>query len=614
MRELTLSRLVRVSLALAGVVWALVGRSSGSEWTQTGSLPSPEAVQAATADDRYAFAIANSQIAKYDRQTGERLAVSSGEAKHLNSGFLWEGKLYCAHSNYPRQPEQSEIKVLDVATMELSTWKDFGNLGGSLTWAVRHEEHWWCHFARYGDENGGSFLVKFDERWNEKSRWSLPAELVRELGRYSLSGGIWRDGHLLVTGHDDPVLFRLKVPEVGTVLQLVDRHRIPFTGQGIAADPVTGGLVGIHRSRKHVVFASQVEMGRTPAISSVAPFSDYAALLSAIAKGGHSVRKIGTAPDRSAIVAIRIGGTKQPSIFISAGAHSTEHAGVAATVALIERLKTEHEVWVVPTRDPIGLNGFRHALSLGLGEVPQVRTPAEADALLREKGEILYEKDNVMLALIGEYGYATRGLYRQLEKGTPFLEPLKGRRIYWPSRTDDMPGAGPLDRAYTLVVTPEGEVLHLNRFHDTAWAPSEVRAVRRLMAEIRPGLTFDLHEYVGDTLWMSARRQRTDDDEIWERRLGREAVQAAAASGAVLAADDYSPGSFFEKLERGLYWLDPGQRGEGLNLVDFAARHYGLGFTIETGMRGKFVDRVNTHVLMVQTAVKLFEERHAAKK
>jgi hypothetical protein len=154
-------------------------------------------------------------------------------------------------------------------------------------------------------------------------------------------------------------------------------------------------------------------------------------------------------------------------------------------------------------------------------------------------------------------------------------------------------------------------VLHLNRFHDTAWAPAEVRAVRRLMAEIRPGLTFDLHEYVGDALWMSARRQRTDDDEIWERRLGSEAIRAAAATGVQLAAETYSPGSFFEKLERGLYWLDPGQRGEGLNLVDFAARRHGLGFTIETGMRGDFSARVSTHLLLVQTAVKLFEERHS---
>jgi hypothetical protein len=49
-----------------------------------------------------------------------------------------------------------------------------------------------------------------------------------------------------------------------------------------------------------------------------------------------------------------------------------------------------------------------------------------------------------------------------------------------------------------------------------------------------------------------------------------------------------------------------------LNLVDFAARQYGPGFTIETGMRAPFQDRVQQHLLVVQTAVKLFEERHAS--
>jgi hypothetical protein len=342
------------------------------------------------------------------------------------------------------------------------------------------------------------------------------------------------------------------------------------------------------------------------------PFANYAELLDTLRKRGHSLRTLGFAPDKSPIVGVKTGGTKKPAIFISAGAHSTEHAGVAAAVELIDRLKTKHEVWVLPTRDPIGLNGFRYALSLGLGETPNVESLADADALLRKRGEVLFDADDTLLVLIGEYGYANRGLYRGIEKGAAILEPLKGRRIYYPSRTDDMPGAGPMERAYTLIVTPEGEVLHLNRFLDTAWSPAEVRCARRLMAEIQPGLTFDLHEYHGDAFWMSARRQRTDDDEIWERRMASEAIRAVAASGTKLAPEDYSPGSFFQRLERGVYWLDASQRGEGLNLVDFAARQYGLGFTIETGMRGPFEDRVRQHLLVVQTAVQLFDERHSA--
>jgi hypothetical protein len=175
-----------------------------------------------------------------------------------------------------------------------------------------------------------------------------------------------------------------------------------------------------------------------------------------------------------------------------------------------------------------------------------------------------------------------------------------------------MPGAGPLERAYTLVVTPDGEVLHLNRFHDTTWAPAEVRCARRLMAEINPGLTFDLHEHGGDALWMSGRRQRTDEDERWELRMAAEAIRTVVASGVKLVPEDYSPGGFFERRERGVYWLDASRRGEGLNLIDFAARKYGPGFTIETGMRAPFANRVRQHVALVQSAVKVFEERYSS--
>lgn len=320
---------------------------------------------------------------------------------------------------------------------------------------------------------------------------------------------------------------------------------------------------------------------------------------------------MGAAPDQSPVVAIRAGGDKKPAILVSAGSHSTEHAGVVAAVELIDRLKTEHEVWVLPCRDPVGLGGYAHALSLGLGARPELEAVADAEALLRKRGEVLYDEDDTLLAIIGEYGYANRGLYRQVEKGAEFLEPLRGRRIYFPSRTDDMPGAGPLERAYTLIVTPDAEVLHLNRFHDTSWAPAEVRAIRELMAEVQPGLTFDLHEHGREFFWLSARQQRTEEDEVWELRMAREAADAIASTGAEIAPESYLPGAFFERIHPGVFWLHPGQRGEGLNLADFASTEYGQSFTIETGMKGPFQKRVGQHLLVVETAVRIFEERYA---
>lgn len=225
------------------------------QWKSVQVIKAPEAHQAAAADTSFLFAITNDRIAKYDRVTEKRLSVSTGAAQHLNSGYFWNGKLYCAHSNYPRVPEKSEIMVLDPESMRLTPFKEFGNYGGSLTWSVRHDGFWWCNFARYGARNSETFFVKFDSGWNEHARWTYPPEVIQKLGRNSLSGGIWLDSYLVVTGHDDPVLFRLKLPETGDVLQFVDQQTTPFSGQGIASDPKTGGLIGIHRGRRELILA-----------------------------------------------------------------------------------------------------------------------------------------------------------------------------------------------------------------------------------------------------------------------------------------------------------------------------------------------------------------------
>ena len=343
----------------------------------------------------------------------------------------------------------------------------------------------------------------------------------------------------------------------------------------------------------------------------VSPFRRYAELLEMLKQRGHRPRVLGHAPDRSPHVVIRAGADKKPAIFISAGSHSTEHAGVRATVELLEQIKTKHQVYVYPCRDPIGLNGFNYALSLALGEEPTTRSVEEAETLLRKQGDVLYDEAGTLLAIIGEHGYANQGLLGRFKKGAKVLEPLLGRRIYYLTRSKGMPGAGPLERAYTLIVTPDGEVLHLNRFHDTLWAPIEVRCARRLMAEIQPGLTFDLHEYGGDANWLSTSRQRTEQDDVWEQRMAMEAIRTVSPSGGKLALDNYSPGAVFSKLERGVYELDATKRGEGFNFVDFAASKYGPGFTIETGMRQLFEQRVRISQRIVKTAVKVFDERYA---
>ena len=243
-------------LGLLGAARVCLAEQPLPAWKETGRLASADATQGAAADDQWVYAISNRFVARHDRQSGKLLARSVGEATHLNGGFFFEGKLYCAHSNYPAKPEKSEIKVLDPQTMQLTTWKDLGASDGSLTWAIHHQGAWWLNFAFYGDDAAKTYLARYDEG-REKKRWTYPENIVRAFDKRSASGGIWRDGKLLVTGHDAREIYVLSLPDAGAVLRYVGTAPAPFTGQGFATDPKTGGLIGIDRAARKLVFAQQ---------------------------------------------------------------------------------------------------------------------------------------------------------------------------------------------------------------------------------------------------------------------------------------------------------------------------------------------------------------------
>lgn len=218
-------------------------------------IPAGEAHQAAAADEKHYYAITSSSVAKYDRASGDRIASSTGEAMHLNSGFMHEGKLLLAHSNYPLTPEKSEIKQLDPTTMQLTTYRDLGDAGGSLTWVVRHQGAWWCNFAKYGKDNNQTALVQYNDDWKELRRFAYPEQVISQLGSMSISGGVFVGDRLFATGHDDPIIFVLSLPTTGDKLVLEETLDCPFTGQGIAVDAATSELVGIHRKDRKILIA-----------------------------------------------------------------------------------------------------------------------------------------------------------------------------------------------------------------------------------------------------------------------------------------------------------------------------------------------------------------------
>lgn len=227
-------------------------------WVKTAERPSEYATQAAAADRRLAYAVSNTTVAAYDRESGKLVATATlPGTRHLNSAFVWKGKVYCAHSNYPATPETSDIRAFDPEQRTLTVAHTFPDPPGSLVWNVHDGAHWWCCFAKYGADNTGTLLVKLTDDFRELQRWTFPKVVTDDWDRMSGSGGVWDDDTLLVSHHHFRVLYRLRLPRNGTVLEFVEALTCPFPGQGIAVDPTNGGLVGIDRGKKAIVFAEK---------------------------------------------------------------------------------------------------------------------------------------------------------------------------------------------------------------------------------------------------------------------------------------------------------------------------------------------------------------------
>ncbi len=229
-------------------------------WTATRHISSPHATQAAAADTGHVYAISNTTIAKYNRDSGQLVSTATtDDTQHLNSGFFHDGKLWCAHSNYPAMPHESDIRVYDPEENTLSVYHVFSEPPGSLVWCIVKEGRWWCCFAHYGDDNHRTVLIEYEADGfdRERQRFTFPDAVIADWDGMSGSGGIWDGDSLLVSHHHFRVLYRLQIPEKGSTLRFIEALHCPFPGQGFARDPVTDGLVGIDRYRRAIVYAEK---------------------------------------------------------------------------------------------------------------------------------------------------------------------------------------------------------------------------------------------------------------------------------------------------------------------------------------------------------------------
>jgi hypothetical protein len=140
----------------------------------------------------------------------------------------------------------SSIEVWDTKTMEHIASYSIGRGLGSFTWFDYHDGYWWGTFANYdrlgpdGKPYGGTInttLAQFDKDWNVLQTWIFPAELLERFEIMSNSGGSWGpDGYLYLTGHDPAEVYRVRLPEIGSVLEVEEIIPLNVRGQGIAWD------------------------------------------------------------------------------------------------------------------------------------------------------------------------------------------------------------------------------------------------------------------------------------------------------------------------------------------------------------------------------------------
>lgn len=247
----------------------LPGPSSAQEprrFEEVRRFAAAEAVQGVAVDDRYVYAIANRSIGKYEKSSGRRVAgwegAPDGPVIHLDSGVVIDGLLYCAHSNYPGVPMASSIEIFDPETMTHVGSRSLGIVEGSATWVDRWSGHWWVALANYAGTGGvpgrgpeWTTLVEYDDSWRRVAAFVYPPEVVARFDAMSNSGGTWgTDGRLYITGHDEPAVFVLTLPEAGSVLRLEEELPIAAEGQGIAWDrDEPGAMYSILRSSREVV-------------------------------------------------------------------------------------------------------------------------------------------------------------------------------------------------------------------------------------------------------------------------------------------------------------------------------------------------------------------------
>ena len=223
----------------------------------------------------------------------------------------------------------------------------------------------------------------------------------------------------------------------------------------------------------------------------------------------NNIKEIATTLDENPIQVVKISEGRKPSIFLKAGNHSSEIAGIHALLTLlVEGLDTPFETYMIPCGNPFDFGGYQYALSYMCEKKIYINSNAECLSILTDAGQNIYDGDGFSLFQVGEiiFAYIEQekldsrilfyGKLNELSLKDPHLRSaLLGKRIFFPNKIYYKEDYGPYEKAgLSAWTSKDGYVSNLNRLYDRYDIPPELYSIREFCERLKPAMVIDLHE------------------------------------------------------------------------------------------------------------------------
>jgi hypothetical protein len=360
----------------------------------------------------------------------------------------------------------------------------------------------------------------------------------------------------------------------------------------------------------------------------VTDFEDVAAIQSNAAIGryltahGVECEVLTTSAFDEPVWLAQLGGQRLPAILITAGSHADEVAGVFAALSLARTLHTDHRVYLVPCRDPVGWNGFAHTLHRLDPAAGDIETYAQACAALRAS-EVLFDDEGQLIARVAGHVFATQPtptwtsteitrhrLPVLLARQPGLAAQLQDTRVTVPGNVAVEDGRTPYSYGGHTAYVGRGFSAQFNRFFDRPDAPPEVSALRSLADRIKPGLTLDLHEGFSGSFYLFI----DPEARLSTRELATSMVDAVRDAGGQIAhRHELEPiwgpavSASIGTIGQGVFSHGAPSANERATLAAYCEA-FGSAVTTEPGMAADVAHRVKMIEVSVRAAIARFEQ------